>query len=165
MKRRQRSPKPSVDLPRGERLLAWARGEDGNTFAGSEDALYVAAPGGSVRRVPWEQVEAASWDAEAGQLRISEVGTWGEERVEYETALDDPGRLLALLRERVTASIVLQRHVELGSRTGIARRAPRGAAEITWLFEYDEGVDPTDPQVSAAATSALALARRDVGLD
>jgi hypothetical protein len=46
----------------------------------------------------------------------------------------------------------------------IARRAPYGRREVTWLFEYDEGVDPDDPQVARAADRALAAAREDVGL-
>ncbi|MGN0064336.1 MAG: hypothetical protein ACI379_08830 [Nocardioides sp.] len=168
MRRTTRTPKPSVDLPRGEKLLAWATGEDGTVLAGSQDALYVLVPGAEQRRVPWEQVEAASWDVESGTLRVSEVGTWGEQRPEHAVALETPGRLLELLRERVTASIVLQRHVELSPRQHmrvIARRAPRGAAEIFWMYEYDEGVDPDDPAVRAAAEEALAGARHDVGLD
>ena len=85
----------------------------------------------------------------------------------HTATLTDPGRLLELVRERVTASVVLQRHVTLGRRRGlrvIARRAPSGAGAVQWVYEYDEGVDPDDPEVRAAADEALELARRDVGL-
>ena len=37
----------------------------------------------------------------------------------------------------------------------IGRRAPRGDAPIEWFYEYDEGVDPDDPTVRAAALDAL----------
>ena len=80
--------------------------------------------------------------------------------------LSEPGRLLELVRERVTASVVLQRHVNVAGRQGlrvIARRAP-GGGPIEWVYEYDEGVDPSDPRVAAAAREALQLAHRDVGL-
>jgi hypothetical protein len=45
----------------------------------------------------------------------------------------------------------------------IARRPPTGAGELSWLFEYDEGVDPDDPFVDHAAREALAAARDEVG--
>jgi hypothetical protein len=45
----------------------------------------------------------------------------------------------------------------------IARRAPSGARELTWLFEYDEGIDPADPFVEHAAREALASAQNEVG--
>ena len=35
---------------------------------------------------------------------------------------------------------------------------------LTWVFEFEEGVDPDDPIVRAAAEEALASARDEVGL-
>jgi hypothetical protein len=149
-------------------VLAWAESSAGPVVAGTRDALYVVAPGSQVEtRLPWEQVEAADWDRETTRLRISEVGSWGEERVEHTLTIEDPGRLLELVRERVTASVVLQRHVPLTGRRGlrvIARRAPRGDRPLAWFYEYDEGVDPDDPDVRTAAAAALAAARDEVGL-
>jgi hypothetical protein len=34
---------------------------------------------------------------------------------------------------------------------------------VTWLYEFDEGVDPGDPAVLAAAREALAAAQAEVG--
>ena len=45
----------------------------------------------------------------------------------------------------------------------IARRATTGDRELTWLFEYDEGIDPDDPFVEHAAQEALAAARGEIG--
>lgn len=167
MRRRTKAPKPQVALAPGEHLLAWTEAVDGRVLAGTHDAVHIL--GGDVDvRIPWEQVEAAQWQGATRTFRISEVGSWGSERAAYELELADPARLPELVRERVTASIVLQRHVELpGGRTVrvIARRAPRGEAEIFWVYEYDEGVDPRDPAVVAAAEEALEQARHDVGLD
>ncbi|MGF9754823.1 hypothetical protein AAII07_06440 [Microvirga sp. 0TCS3.31] len=163
---RRRSLVPSVEVPRGEKVLAVTRATDGSVLAGTRDAFYVVRDGES-RRVPWEQVEAANWDRDTDTFRLSEVGSWGEPRPVHTATLTDPGRLLELVRERVTASVVLQRHVALGRRRSlrvIARRAPSGAGGVQWVYEYDEGVDPDDPEVRAAADKALELARRDVGL-
>ncbi len=149
-------------------MLAWAESSAGPVVAGTRDALYVVTPGSEVEtRLPWEQVEAADWDRETSRLRISEVGSWGEERLVHTLTIEDPGRLLELVRERVTASVVLLRHVPLTGRRGlrvIARRAPRGDRPLAWFYEYDEGVDPADPDVRAAAAAALAAARDEVGL-
>jgi hypothetical protein len=151
----------------GERLLAWASVTDGGWAAGTRDALYLPAS-----RVPWEQVQAADWDREEGRLRVSEVGTWGEPRPHHtltipDSAARDADRLLQLVRERVTASVLLSRHVPVTGRRGVrivARRAPSGRSDVHWLYEYDEGVDPDDPFVRAAAETALAAAKSDVGM-
>jgi hypothetical protein len=162
-----RRTRPPVEVADGERLLAWAPLADGHWVAGTRDALYL--PGA---RVPWELVEAADWDRDAGRVRLSEVGAWGERRVEHVLTVDadasaDADRLLQLVRERVTASVLMVRHVPISGRRGlrvIGRRAPSGRSHVQWLYEYDEGIDPDDPFVRTAAEDALAAARADVGL-
>lgn len=158
----RRAERPDLVVAAGERVLAWAVTGDGVTVGGTRDAFY--AP----ERVPWEQVEAADWDRETETLRVSEVGAWGSARPEHVFELREPGRLVQLIRERVTASVVYQRHVPITGRRGlrvIARRAPGLAGDLTWVFEYDEGVDPDDPFVQLAAAEALVAARDEVGLD
>jgi hypothetical protein len=161
-----RSSTPAIGVGPREKVLAVAEATDGAVLAGTRDAFYLARDG-ETRRVPWEQVEAADWDRDTDTFRLSEVGTWGEQRPVHTAVLADPGRLLELVRERVTASVVLQRHVAVSGRRGlrvIARRAPAGTGGVEWVYEYDEGVDPDDPAVRTAAREALDLARRDVGL-
>lgn len=157
---------PSVAVAPGEKVLASATTTDGTVLAGTRDAFYVVT-GEETRRVPWEQVEAAGWDRDTDTFRLSEVGSWGEQRPVHTATIERPGRLLELVHERVTASVVLQRHVAVSGRRGlrvIARRAPSGAGGIQWIYEYDEGVDPEDPAVRAAARAALETMQRDVGL-
>jgi hypothetical protein len=157
-----------VEVAAGERLLAWVPVADGGWAAGTRDALYL--PGA---RVPWEQVQAADWDSEEGRLDVVEVGTWGRPRPQHslsipDTAAKDADRLLQLVRERVTASVLLSRHVPVTGRRGVrvvARRAPSGRSDAEWFYEFDEGVDPDDPFVRAAAETALAAAKADVGLE
>ena len=162
-----RRSRPPVEVAAGERLLAWAALADGGWVAGTREALYLPDV-----RIPWEQVQAADWDPEQDRLRVSEVGTWGEPRPVHalqlpESATKDADRLLQLLRERVTASVLVTRHVPVTGRRGVrvvARRAPSGRSEVTWVCEYDEGVDPDDPFVRAAAETALTAAKSDVGM-
>lgn len=154
--------RPDLPLGPGERLLAWAETADGTVIGGTRDAFYAPA------RIPWEQVQAAGWDRDTATLRISEVGEWGAVRPEHVLHVAEADRLMQLVRERVTASVVHQRHVPLVGTRGIrviARRPPGRPAEITWIYEYDEGIDPDDPLVRLAAAEALAGARGEVGLD
>ena len=156
--------RPALEVGPRERLLAWVETAD-TVVGGTRDALYLSLPGEPVHRLRWEQVEAADWDAETDTLRISEVGTWGEQRVEHQLVLPESRRLLELVRERVTASMVYQHQVRVGPRQGlrvVARRAPSGREPVCWFFEYDEGVDPDDPAVREAAQEALAEARQQV---
>jgi hypothetical protein len=161
-----RTSSPAVEVARGEKVLASAEAADGTVFAGTRDAFYVVTDG-ATRRVPWEQVEAADWDRDTDTFRLSEVGSWGDQRPVHNATLAEPGRLLELVRERVTASVVLQRHVPVEGRRGlrvIARRAPSGSGGVQWVYEYDEGVDPDDVTVREVAREALEVMRRDVGL-
>lgn len=158
----RREPAPEVAVAAGERVLAWTTTTDGEALAGTRDAAYL--PGGV--RLPWEQVESADWDVEAERLVVVEVGTWGQERAVHELAVTEPRTLLELVRERVTASIVIQRHVVVRGKAGvrvIGRRPPSGRHAIGWLLEYDTGVEPDDPQVAAVVAEALAEARAEVG--
>ncbi len=149
-------------LARGERLLAWATTPDGATVGGSRDALHLP----DQVRLPWEEIATAEWDTDESELHVVEVGSYGEVRGEHRLALVDADRLLTLVRERVTASMVVQRHVTVRGRLGVrilGRRAPSGRGPISWFVEYDAGLDPDDVAVSAVVDDALALARGDVG--
>ena len=154
--------RPELEVGPGERLLAWATtADEGSVIGGTRDALYLP------QRLPWERVEAAGWDSDSSTFRVREVGSWGEPQHEHAFTIDEPGRLLQLVRERVTASVVLQRHVPVNGRRGvrvIARRAPGRHEEPTWVFEFDEGVDPADPEVRRLAAEAMVAARDELGV-
>jgi hypothetical protein len=127
-------------------------------ICGTRDALYLPY------RIPWEQVETADWDSETSTLRVLET-----DAEPFTLVLEDkePRRLLELIRERVTASVVLQRHVAVSGKSGlrvIARRAPGRRTDLIWHTRYDDDVDPADPDVRRVAAEALASAKGDVGL-
>lgn len=158
--RLRRTPVGVVVAP-GEKVLATAPAGDG-VVAGTRDALYLP----DATRVPWHLVETADWDLEAEVLTVREVGTFGEVKPEHRLSLTEPGRLLQLVRERVTASVVLTRHFALVDKQGvkvIGRRATTAARELAWYVEYDPGIDPDDPAVVTAVADALAVSRAEVG--
>lgn len=163
---------PEVAAQVSGRALAAARAADGTWLVGTRDALVLlaSAPGGPVpveTRIPWERLEGADWDRDESRLRLSEVGSFGEPRPTYTFTMPEaePAALLQLIRERVTASVVLQRGHVVAAKRGfkvIGRRSPAGGP-ISWMFEYDEGIDPADPAVVEAADALLRRAREDVG--
>ena len=126
-----RRARPQIDVGPGERVLAWAVAADGVTVAGTRDAAYLPV------RVPWEQVEAVSYDADTSTLRISEVGTWGEQRPEHSFVIEEPGRFLELVRERVRPD---EQRLELGVDDEGVRHGdrPADAADAVVGDDLDE---------------------------
>ncbi|MBM7519806.1 hypothetical protein [Nocardioides nitrophenolicus] len=158
------SRRPPFPVAAGERLLAWATvrhpGAGPDLVGGTRDALYLP------ERIPWEQVASADWDQDEATLRVVEVARFGEPSPVHLLRLEEAGRLLELVRERVTASIAVQRHVPVSGRRQVrilARRAPGAHGELAWFVEYDDGLDPADPRVDAVVQEALAAAQADVG--
>ena len=152
---------------RRERPLAAAETGDGGWVVATREALVLAAgPSGPVRTLRWEDVQRADWDQDTATLSVEQVGDYGRPPLRHALPLEEPGAVVDVVRERVTASVVLQRRVEVARRRGfsvIARRAPSGAGELRWAFEFDPGVDPQDPGVAAAADRALAEAKESLG--
>ncbi len=146
-----------------QKVLAHAPTGDGGWLLGTRDALLSVGVD-HVVRLPWERVEAADWDSDTNQLRVTEVGEPGPA---HTFALDDPRLLLQLVRERVTASVLLQRRSLVSGKRGvtvIARKAPRRNGTVTFSFRTDRGLDPDDPAVVAATERAVREAREELGL-
>ena len=151
-------------LPRGEKVLASAESVDGTWLLGTRVRLVVV-DSSEVVSIPWERVEDAGWDQDDSLLRITGIGEYGQPRPSYSLTMQDPSHLLQLLRERVTASIVLQRRVPVRGSLGlvvIGRRSPVGGP-VSWMHAYDAGLDPDDPEVVAVADLALTQAQGEVG--
>ncbi|MGN6251258.1 MAG: hypothetical protein ACTHNS_05520 [Marmoricola sp.] len=164
--------------PSGERVLAAAAARSAE---GPDDVWLVAtrrhlavvphpdAAGIAPELWPWDHVRTARWDADATTLRLDEVGSWGEHRRSAAYVLGtgdgDGAALVQLVRERVTASVVLSRRVAVQGARGfevVARRNPAGGP-VEWQVEFDAGVEPSDPGVAERADAALASARDELG--
>jgi len=180
----------AASLAPGEKVLAATSTTDDRWLLGTRVALHVArAPEPSPAeeptgegpeqvepesvvepvetRIPWETVERADWDRDEEQLVVTEVGEFGRVRPRHVFGVSEPGLLLELVRERVTASVVLQRRVLTHGQRGllvIGRRPPTGEGEVVWAYQFDAGVDPEDPAVVAAAEEGLRSAQADLGL-
>ena len=94
-----------AELPPGEKALAHTQAADATWVLGTRRFLVIVPSGGSAHRIPWEQVEDAVWDQEASRLRVTEIGSYGEQRPVYSFEVErDPALFLQLLRERALES-------------------------------------------------------------
>src|SRR5262245_31141467 len=150
----------------GERLLAATQETTGRSLVGSDRALYVPCDDGW-HRLPWEQIDQATWDRESGALVVVEIADYGQPQPRYEFAVAEPGQLLELVRERVTASVLLTRHVPVPGSKGlqvVARRAPVAGGEVDWSVRLADSLDPSDPDVLRAVERALTDAKAELGV-
>ncbi|NUR99608.1 MAG: hypothetical protein HOV67_30650 [Kribbellaceae bacterium] len=152
-----------------EDVLAAVQLANGRWVAGTRAAVYLPSDSADAdRRVGWEQIERANWDSEASVLHIYETTDFGTPLRATELKVEDPGRFGQLLRERVDASIVVQRHVPLAGKRGVrivGRRNPAATdAEVTWNIVLDKGLEPSQPGVVDAAEAALRQVRDEFGV-
>jgi hypothetical protein len=157
-----------------DEILAAVQLTNGRWVAGSRAALYLptgvgmAGAASSVRRVGWEKVERAGWDSEKSVLRVWETTSFGTPLRATDLAVDNPGRFGQLLRERVDASILVQRHVPLVGKKGVrivGRRNPAEPdAEVAWSFVLDKGIEPDQPGLLDGAEAALKAVRDEFGI-
>lgn len=154
-----------MSLEAGERPLAWASDGESLWYVGTHRALHICTEG-DCRRLPWETVERAEWDNDAEHLEVVELADFGAAKPIHRAALQDHGRLLQLVRERITASVVISNFVPVQGKRGItvvARRAPHSDGPLRWSVVVDRHLDETSPRVVAAAEHGLARARAEVG--
>ncbi|TCC38477.1 hypothetical protein [Kribbella speibonae] len=152
-----------------EDVLAAVELTNGRWVAGTRAAVYLPSDTADAdRRVGWEKIERANWDSETSVLHVYETTDFGTPLRATELKVEDPGRFGQLLRERVDASIVVQRHVPLSGKRGVrivGRRNPAASdAAVTWNFVLDKGLEPTQPGVVDAAEAALRQVRDEFGI-
>ncbi len=150
----------------GDRPLVWAADDAGGWVVGTRDRLHLVDSDLHDESWGWETVHRADWDQEASELSVEPVQDYAARVVRHVRRVPEPGDLAALVRERVTATVVVQQRVQVTAKRGfrvIGRRPPTGG-EVVWAFELDPGLDPDDPLVREATRSALAEARASVGL-
>ena len=130
----------------------------------TQQALVLQRNPPTYERIGWESIERASY-AE-GVLAVALVpdtnGTVARLRIPIGDALDLP----VVVRDRVTASIVINQHMALQGRKGVrvvARRAADGSA-LRWGYVFDAGL-VADDHLRAQAEQVLEQVRQESGLD
>lgn len=144
-------------------MLAHASTRGGSLVVATGRALHVPDGSGGFTRVPWEKVLRATWQGD--RLHV-----WGDD-AEYQIRLVEPGSVPEVVQERVTSTVVVSRHFDLGSggvrvvgRRPTHERPSPAREELRWAMVFDQGTDPDDPGVRAKAEQLLQAVRRQVGL-
>lgn len=138
-------------------MLAAASGPHGDIVA-TTDRLVM--PG---RTLGWDEIERATWDGDDDTLLVVEVATASARPVRHRLQITTPGRLVDVVREQVTASVVLTRFVPIDGRRGVrvTGRRTRGG-DLVWSAALDAGIDRADPGTRARIDAAVAAVRAEV---
>jgi hypothetical protein len=145
---------------RPARILAWARGVAG-FVVGSPAALSWSAQD-EWTHLGWHEIERGEWNAETATLSWT-LHSGGRGAV----TLEEPGRLPELFRERIAATIALERFVPVSGDRGIivtARRDLAAEGGISWHSTLTRGLTWHSEGVRAAADRAMAELRSEYDL-
>jgi hypothetical protein len=135
----------------GDRVLGWAPTRSGHLVA-TLSGLWLLSSGQS-SQLRWEQIDRAVWGDPV--LVAYPADAAGEP---WKTVLDSPGRVPALVRERVEASIAVNavRRLSSGGRVRIVARRRFGEHGLAWNARFERPADARDPAARAQADAAIA---------
>jgi hypothetical protein len=131
------------------KVLAWAE------YGSAPDSGYIVAlldrlgfsTAGVWTFLDWAAIERGGWDG--AQQKLNVVAGDGQE---YGFTLAAPGHLPEVFLERVNASIVFSRHLEVGGGTAVIakRRNPADPSdEGQWRITTSAELTPADPALLA----------------
>jgi hypothetical protein len=163
-RRRTRLPddvRASLDLPRGDRVLATAELADGWAVA-TVGALHVAK-GGGVEHHAWVQVDGARLDPESAEVTLS----WVDGAPPLVLSLVDARShaLPGAVHDRVQSSVVHSEKVTLPSGAVVRVALRRGAdGDLLTQVIGTGDVDLANPVTARAVAAAEARVREAAGL-
>lgn len=162
------------------RILAWARAQDGFVIGSpavlsvgggdgaAHDEVERGAAGGALsaetagwRHLGWHEIEHGGWNAETRSLSWT---LYGGRRGRVELA--EPARLPELFRERVAASIAVERFVPLRGERGVtvtARRDLGAAGTLSWHSTLTRGLSASTDGMADQIARAEADLRSEYG--
>lgn len=143
------------------RILAWASMADGVAIASPSALSYPLEAGGlDWDHLGWHEIERGGWEAES--CRLGWV-RYGGERGQIE--LVEPGRLPEVFRERVAASIMLEKSVPILANRQVLIVGRRDLAEgdrpITWHGTLGRGLSWQGEGVEEAVDEAIFQVRTE----
>lgn len=130
----------ATPLPAGERLLAWSSlADDVGRVLATDRALRVMSDPPVV--LMWHEIVHAAWESDTSTVVVEASGR-DSRVVTHRWALHEPGSVPEVVRERVSASIVIVRHVALSGSRGarIVARRVHGRPDLLWQVHPDAGI-------------------------
>jgi hypothetical protein len=151
--------KDQLELRPKEKILAWVDDGSGRVVVASETALHLQRTPPAYSRFGWEQVERASYDA--GTLTVVLTPELGSATLRI--PVGEGRELPVVVRDRVTASVLVNRFVPLRGDAGVRIVGRRqGNGEVLWRSELDATL-AEDATAQGEAAIALAEVRAEVG--
>jgi hypothetical protein len=167
--RRRRVPaqvQEAVALAATERVLAAAKCDDGQHVVASDRALYLVAADADPEqtiRMRWDLIDKATWEPPV--MAVDSRDAADEPVTRTVLAFQTDGELPAVVRERVTNSIVVNSQIAVSGGTArvLARRNSDDGL-LQWRVVLSPGVDGDDPAVRAATEAELSDLRSRLGV-
>lgn len=152
----------SLDLGRGESVLASCLDEDGQVLVATTHRLLVLAGGDLLLERPWHLVDSGSYDNEADVLTV----TWVDRAPDLALRVDGHRPFLQAFRERVQASVVIAESLELGGGRNVRLVIRKNLAADRLLDQVilGKGVRLAEPGVKQRVQVARKALREQVGL-
>ena len=126
-------------LPKSDRLLAWTNHQTGLIAASDHHLVSISDLANCV--IPWESSLQAKWQPPNLTL-VTKVDS--DSSINSQTwILDSPGQMPLVVRDRVTATVVIDRLLELKSAGRVRFIARRKGELIEWITvaEDDQSLD------------------------
>jgi hypothetical protein len=162
----------SLGLRPGEKVLAAAQDDVTRVWIAATSWRLIAVadpetPGDDRIEVdrPWLEVDGGAWDPDTTVLSMTWVDGGAGQQWTLRR-LTGPGRMPETFRERVSASVVLMREVDLGPgrRARVAIRKALDTRELQDQVLFGRGSRPDDPLLAREVALARAELRDQVGM-
>lgn len=150
----------------GDRLVTAVRDDSGEQWVlACVTRIVVVTPGGQVRLSrPWLDVDSAAWDPESDTLQVTWVD--GGEPVRWQLKGQTARPFTDAFRDRVQASVVLVREVDLGPRrtAQVAIRKDLATRELIDQVVLGDGARSDDRELARQVAVARATLRDQSGM-
>jgi hypothetical protein len=150
---------------RPARILAWAKTSTGYCIASLTTLSY--GDEGGWTHIGWHEIERGGWNAELRKLSWVLHAAPGKPSPRGSLELLEPGRLPELFRERISATIAIERFVPLRGERGVtisARRDLGASGTVVWHSTLTRGLSWETDGVRAAVDQAMEQLRTEYDL-
>jgi hypothetical protein len=119
------------------------------------------------KHIGWHEIEHGSWNAELHRLSWVLHAAPGKPSPLGSLELDEPGRFPGVFRERILATIAVEKFVPLIGERGVtisARRDLGGTGAVAWHSTLTRGLSWQTDGVRAAVDQAMEQVRTEYDL-
>jgi hypothetical protein len=150
---------------RATRILAWAGTPIGFGIASS--AVFSYGNQEAWEHIGWHEIERGGWNAELRRLSWVLYAAPGIAATRGSLELTEPGRIPELFRERISASIAVEKFVPLSGERGViitARRDFGRRGAVSWHGTLTRGLSWQTDGVPAAVDQAMEQVKAEYDL-